>query len=259
MYEKILGSCFDVLCMPKLSAWLTESAIRSLWYSTLVETSKIIPVAPKDTLRSIAKKNGMLRLQNRLMCANPTPYDIDLFCITLAYELIEQGRNIPPGELIQFSNHFSREYLNSLSKEKVTRDYLDQRCGLKITDLLKKSLSVSPACALSLHNNDNIRKSYFESYNTPGAPDEVLIWLPGSDGVTVNYELKHANIYKVCINCVRGVEVGFFKRGVEYSKTTDLEKSKLNKVLYCKKRRLESGAFTNDTQISFEGKCIWNR
>lgn len=222
MIEKLLDKIFMEFMWPK---WIKASSkLKSPrdWKNVFREISLNSNIIPEELSLKIASTPSVLRLMLNTFKPDrsfPTAQD---FAISIMFEIYHNGtlyeysNELETWQIRNFASAVRNEWINTINDSMILKTRLKYLRDKHPSDFLNKDASCLPELEKVLQDKTTLRKEYFKSFATYDATEEVLVWLPDSQGI-VNWDIDNKIVVKVPLNSSLGADFGFFRTGFDYS------------------------------------------
>lgn len=185
----------------------------------------------------------------------------DDFAVATAFEMEHSVffRDKPNdlAEIENFAAMVRRKWLLRIDETPSLKTQFIQAHSQHPVEALLADAVCSPCIKGVLSDKVKLQKTYFESYSTPGAPEQVVVWLPGEHNAV---EWKREMSVEVLLGPEHGADLGFYRQGFDYS-ISDCGghegKRWLQAAYLDNKRFLEIGLFGSFDVNSIKGPVLW--
>jgi hypothetical protein len=263
MLEKLLDKIFMTFMWPQWIKIASKLKSPNEWNKVFKKISNDSNILPENIALKIASAPSILRLMLNSFKPDrnfPTAKDFAvsiMFEIYHNYNLYEDGNDLQLWQIRNFASAVRNEWLNTINDSIILKTRLKYLRDKHPSDFINNDANCLPELDSILKDKNKLREEYFKSFTTSDATEEVLVWLPDSEGV-VHWDLKNRIIVKVPLNSSLGADFGFFRVGFDYSLYDTYQDTQWLQSSYRdSKRALETANFGNRNIGNKTKNILW--
>jgi hypothetical protein len=249
MIGNILNKVFTDILWPKWLGFVSNSDSPKIWKKVFKKSAENTSTIPVDLAVKLSSSPSVVRLMLNTFKPDrnvPTAKD---FAISIAFELRQKDYHFNTDTEVEnwrvrnFASTVRREWLSVINGSPVLKSRLKDVRDKHPSEFLSESAECTPELDIILSDKIKLKKSFFQTYNTPDATEKVIVWLPGELGA-VEWSPEGRITVEVGLNAAFGADLGFFRMGHDYSLYDTSDKVEWLSVAYRDvKRALETMDF----------------
>ena len=222
MLKKVIDNVFTQFLWPNWKHNSSHSVSPRPWLKTFKKVAKDSNIIPLKLAHTLACSPSLLRIMlNSFKVEQSFPSSRD-FAINIAFEISQTGFNTDLSNLPElwrlrfFAVSVRAQWLMTIDNSYVLKSQFKTRHGCNPLDLLTDGTDCLPDLDQLLCNRDKLTKAFFNNYSSANADTEVTVWLPDNSGFVATDTSAKVTI-PICVNPSKGVDLGFFRKGFNYS------------------------------------------
>ncbi|EPJ49265.1 MAG: hypothetical protein OFPI_25700 [Osedax symbiont Rs2] len=222
MLKKVINNVFTEILWPNWKQNSSHSVSPRVWLKTFKKVAKDTNIIPLQLAQTLASSPSLLRIMlNSFKSKENFPSSRD-FAINIAFEISQAGfatdlRSLPElWRLRFFAVTVRAQWLTTIDNSFVLKLRFKTLHGCNPLDLITDGADCLPDLDQLLCNRDKLTKAFFNNYSSADADTEVTVWLPDNSGYVATDTSAKVTI-PICVNPSKGVDLGFFRQGFNYS------------------------------------------
>jgi len=222
MLEKVINNLFTEFLWPSWKHNSSYSVSPRPWLKTFTKVAKDSNIIPVKLAQALASSPSLLRIMlNSFKAEKSFPSSRD-FAINIAFEISQPGFNTDLANLPElwrlrfFAVSVRAQWLVTIDNSYVLKSQFHTLNDCNPLDLLSDGTDCLPDLDPLLCNRDKLTKAFFNNYSSDHADTQVTVWLPDNNGYVATDSTAKVTI-PICVDPSKGVDLGFFRKGFNYS------------------------------------------
>ncbi|MBC5635195.1 hypothetical protein H8S33_00005 [Ornithinibacillus sp. BX22] len=225
-----------------------------VWRKNCIKVASNINVLDEEIPKRIAFSRASSRLYYS-MFYNYRTLTIESIALMLAMEFLDNNLNVDKENIIQLAYGIRDSWFEEVLEDRTIKDRLEFKSGKTIYEIKSTNEGLSDTELLDiLKSKTLIRKSFFESYSVRDGYEKIRVYLPNDNSYI---DWKKENSIEVSVNSVKGIELGFFRKGYDYELLANDRNAWV--VTITKDNRKESVVFGDKSIGAMTNRYIWVR
>ncbi len=264
MLNKVANDVFSQIIMPNWKRSASYGISPRPWLKTFIKVAKETNTLSVSLAASLAASPSLLRLMLKSFTQHKAFPSVNEIAINITFEIsqpqfITKIEDLPElWRLKAFSSALRVQWLKHISQSFVLNSQFINLHQHSPKQLIKQNSDLSPLLDSTLCHSDKLAKAYFKNYDCDKTLTQVTVWLANNNGDVGSESCLQASL-KVSINPDKGVELGFFRQGYDYSICHSQQLQWLQESSIDRARALESAKFENLQLGHFTKHVFWDR